>query len=144
MARSKGPGPAAERIAAQRAAELDKLIRFATQIAQGWAESLAVGDKKVEWVAIQGRSRTPISGAAAAAVVHPLEHDAGIAFVLGSTGLMDLLFVVTARGGTYSVNISNHARPWEQSEHLRAHPDHAGDRQRVLRVAARYARQGAR
>jgi hypothetical protein len=142
MGERKDSGQAAERIAARLAAELNKLIVFATQIAQGWAQSLQVGDEKVVWLAIEGHSRTPISGGAAEAI-HPLENGAGIAFVLGCTGVMDLLFVVSRRGETYSVNISNHAKPWERSEHLRVHLDHAGDRKRVLAVATRYARRGA-
>jgi hypothetical protein len=51
--------------------------------------------------------------------------------------------VVMGREEAYCVNISNHARPWERSEHLRVHMDHPGDRKRVLAVATRYARGGA-
>jgi hypothetical protein len=135
-------GQAPERIAARRIAELHKLVGFATQIAQGWAQSLQVGDENVVWVAMKGHSRTPISGAAVEAI-HQLENGVGIAFVLGCTGVVDLLFVVMGRGETYSVNISNHARPWERSEHLRVHLEHAGDRNRLFAVATRYARRGA-
>jgi hypothetical protein len=142
MGKRKDVGQEAERVATRCAAELHKLIAFATQIAHGWAQSMQVGDEKVAWVAITGHSRTPISGAAAEAI-HQLENGAGIAFVLGCTEVMDLLFVVSGRGETYSVNISNHAKPWEPSEHLRVHLDHAGDRKRVLSVATRYARRAA-
>jgi 3-oxoacyl-[acyl-carrier-protein] synthase-3 len=142
MGKRNDCGQAAERVATRGAAELPRLIGFATEIAQGWAQSLEVGDEKIVWVALEGHSRTPISSAAAEGI-HQLENGTGIAFVLGCTGVMDLLFVVSGRGETYSVNISNHAKPWERSEHLRLHLDHAGDRNRVLAVATRYARRGA-
>jgi hypothetical protein len=142
MGKSKEPTGAAERIAALREAELNKLIAFATEIAQGWSASLKDGDERVVWIAIKGQSPMPASSGAADAIIHQLEHDAGIAFVLRIAEMRELLFVVAGRGDTYSVNISNYARPWERSEHLRVHLDHQGDRKRVLTVATRYARHG--
>jgi hypothetical protein len=125
----------------QREREQGQLIEFAEQIARGWAEQLKVGASGVEWVAVKGGARTPISASGARAVILHLEHDAGIAFVLGSPGVMDLLFVVTRKSKAYSVNISNNAKPWDRSERHDVRPEYAGDMKELLVAARKYVRK---
>ncbi len=122
--------------------EQSKLIGFAERIALGWAEQLEVSKTAVEWVSVKGGVRTPVAGFGARPVVHPLENDAGIAFVLGSPGVMDLLFVITRKSAAYSVSISNNARPWDQSERHLVRPDYVGDMKHFLTAAKKYVRKG--
>src|SRR5215218_7157770 len=82
------------------------LVEVAGRIAHGWADKLGVGKDAVEWVAVGGTARAPISSGGEAPV-HCLEGGAGIAFVLAAPGVIDLLFVVRGAGGAYSVSISN-------------------------------------
>jgi hypothetical protein len=118
-----------------------RLMAFAERIAQGWADELGVGKDAVEWVAIQGGCRTPVLNARAEDVIHLLEKDTGIAFILGSPGMMDLLFVVTVRGAAYSVNVSNNAKPWDRSERRAVRPDRVGDVKHLLAVVRRYVKR---
>jgi hypothetical protein len=136
-----GDPEATQKVEARRAVEQSKLIALAERIAAGWAEQLKLGKDVVEWVAIKGRSRAPISNAGAEAFIRQMDNQPGIAFVLGCAGVMDLLFVVSCRGALYSVNISNNARPWERSECLKVRPDVAKDMHRLLAAAERYARR---
>jgi len=136
------PGQPAVKIATRHEEEQGKLIGLAERIAHAWAEQLEVGKNAVEWVALKGGSRTPIA-AGARAVVHQLDNHAGIAFVLGSPGVMDLLFVVTRKSAAYSVNISNNARPWDQSERHEVRPDYLGDMKHLLAAAKKYVRRAA-
>lgn len=135
------PGQVAEQSATRPQEPQARLIEFAEQIAHGWAEQLGVGRDAVQWVAVKGGRRTPISTPGAQPLIHQLEKDAGIAFVLGSPGVMDLLFVVTRKSASCSVNISNNARPWDQSERYAVRPDYVGDLKRFLAAANRYARR---
>jgi hypothetical protein len=125
----------------RRAEEKSKMIGFAERLASAWAMTLEVGQDAVEWVAVKGGARTPVAGSTAEAGVHHLEQDAGIAFVLGAPGVMDLLFVVTPRKSGYSVSLSNHARAADLSERHIVRPDYIGDVKHLLAAAKRYARR---
>jgi hypothetical protein len=127
--------------ASLRCEEKTRLIGFAERIAAGWAVALQVGQNAVEWVAVKGGARTPVGGSSAEAVIHQLEHDAGIAFALGAPGVMDLLFVVTHRKSGYSVNISNHTKVGDSSERHIVRPDSVGDVKQLLAAAKKYARR---
>jgi hypothetical protein len=133
------PGQAAARLAARRDEERGRLAGLAGRIARGWADRLGVGEGAVEWVAVRGGARAPLSAGPGAAV-HWLDGGAGVAFVLAAPGVADLLFVVRGRGEGYSVNISNSARPWDPGRRLGLRPDRPGDLKRLLEAAARYAR----
>jgi hypothetical protein len=142
MRTSDHRGQAVQATAARRAEELSELIGFAERIAGGWADQLKVARDAVTWVAIKGGCRTPISTAGAQAAVYQLENEPGVAFALGTPGVMDLLFVVTRRGAAYSVNISNSARQWDRSECHLVRPTISQDLKRLLASAARYAQLG--
>jgi hypothetical protein len=120
--------------------EQRNLLAFAERVADGWAEQLAVGKGAVEWVAVRGGRRTPLPDAGADAAVHRLEGGRGIAFVLGSPGVMDLLFVVTPKKVAFSVNISNNARPADRGERHDVRHGYVGDVKGLLVSAERYAR----
>ena len=126
-----------------RREEQDRLIGFAEQIARKWAATLAISLDAVEWVAVKGGGRTPITGALSGTVIHQLENDAGIAFVLGTPGVMDLLFVVSRRRNGYSVCISNNTRPADRSERIVVRPDYVGDMIYLMAAAKRYVRKVA-
>ncbi len=126
---------------ARQGEEQGKLIEFAQRIAQGWADQLNLGTNGVEWVAVRGGRRTPLGSTTASAVVLPLERGNGVAFILGSPGMIDLLFVITCRSTGYSVNISNNAKPWNQSERHDVRHDYAGDMKDLLVAARRYVRR---
>lgn len=134
-------GPAAGSKVAGREEEWGKLLQFAERIAQAWAEQLEVGPNVVEWVSVKGGCRTPLSATEAKTVVLRLEHEAGIAFVLGCPGMIDVLFVVTHKRTAYSVNISNSSRPWDRSERHEVRPDRVGDLKRLLTAAKKYVRK---
>ncbi len=125
---------------ARQGNEQGKLTEFARQIALEWAGQLNLGTNGVEWVAIKGGHRTPLSSTAAGAFVLPLERGNGVAFILGSPGMIDLLFVVTCKSTGYSVNISNNAKPWDRSERHDVRHDYAGDMKDLLVAARRYVR----
>jgi len=134
------PRQEAARHAARRDEEKGRLIGLAGRIAHGWADKLGVARDTVEWVAVRGAARTPLS-AGVADSIHWLDGDAGIAFVLAAPGVMDLLFVVRGRGVAYWVNLSNNARPWDPGERLGLRADCQGDVKRLLDAAARYVRR---
>ena len=136
------PGQAAARLAARRDEERGRLAGLAGRIARGWANRLGVGEGAVEWVAVRGGARAPLSAGPGAAVLW-LDGGAGVAFVLAAPGVADLLFVVRGGGEGYSVNISNSARPWDPGRRLGLRPDRPGDLKRLLEAAARYARGAA-
>jgi hypothetical protein len=94
----------------------------------------------VEWVAVRGTERAPVT---ASNLIHWLDGSAGIAFVLTAPGVMDLLFVVRARGPDYRVSISDHARPWDPGDRLGVRPDRLGDMRQLLDAAAKYVRRAA-
>ncbi len=122
--------------------EQGKLIGFAERIAHGWAEQLKVASSAVAWVALKGGQRTPISAAGTGIVAQQLENGTGIAFVLGSPGVMDLLFVVRRKQATYSVNVSNNARPWDRAENHEVRHGYVGDLKRLLAAVSKYVRGG--
>src|SRR5262245_45329425 len=82
----------------RRDEEMGRLIRLSRRIADGWADKLGLGKDAVEWVAVGGTARAPAS---TEGLVHWLNGGAGIAFVLAAPGVMELLFVVRARGQAY-------------------------------------------
>ena len=120
--------------------EQKDLLAFAERVADGWAEQLGVGKGAIEWVAVKGGRRTPLPDAGAEAAVHRLEGGRGIAFVLGSPGVMDLLFVVTPRRVAFSVSISSPAWPGDRGERLDVRHGYVGDVKGLLASAERYAR----
>ena len=125
-----------------QAEEENKLLGFAERIANGWAEQLKVASSGVAWVALKGGQRTPISVAGTGIVAQQLENGTGLAFVLGSPGVMDLLFVVRRQKAAYSVNISNNARPWDQAENHKVRHGYVGDLKRLLAAAGKYVSGG--
>jgi hypothetical protein len=124
----------------RRDEEKDRLVSLARRIADGWADKLGLGKGAVEWVAVRGAAR---ASATAEGLLHWLDGGAGIAFVLAAPGVMDLLFVVRARGRAYWVTISDHARPWTPGDRLGVRPDRLGDMRQLLDAAARYVRRAA-
>ena len=119
---------------ARREQEIGKLSDLAGRIAHGWAERLGLGKDVVEWVAIDGGSRLAVS-ALATPPLHWLGGDAGVAFVLAAPGVIGLLFVVRASGGSYWVNVSNSARPADSGERHGVRLERGGDVKRLLEAA---------
>lgn len=118
------------------------LVDLAGRIAHGWADRLGVGRSSVEWVAVGGTARGPLAPDAEAPVRF-LEGGAGVAFVLGAPGLIDVLFVVRSRGASYWVNISSNARPWDPGERHGLRPGYLIDMRVLMDAVTRYARRAA-
>jgi hypothetical protein len=112
---------------------------FALRIAHAWADQLGVSQDAVEWVAVKGACRTPVSNPGAA--IHRLENGLGIAFVLGGAGRMDLLFVVTQKRVGYSVSLSHLAMPGDPCERYDVRPDYVGDLKHLVAAAKKYVRK---
>src|SRR5262245_33443847 len=100
-----------------------QMIAFALRVAHAWPDQLGVSRDTVEWVAVKGGCRTPISNTGGSAVIHRLENGLGIAFVLGGAGVMDLLFVVRRKRLGYSVSLSHLAMPGDPCERHDVRPD---------------------
>lgn len=118
------------------------LVELAGRIAQGWADKLGVSRDAVEWVTVGGTARAPLPPGGEAPV-HCLDGGAGVAFILAAPGVIDLLFVVRARGAAYWVSISNNARPWDAGERHGLRPGYVTDMRLLMEAVARYARRAA-
>lgn len=117
-----------------------RLSELALRIADGWADKLGLGKDALEWVAVRGTARASVT---ASNLLHWLDGGAGVAFVLAAPGVMELLFVVRARGQAYWVSISDNARPWDRGGGLGVRPDRLGDMRRLLDAAAKFVRRAA-
>jgi hypothetical protein len=126
--------------AARRDERKVRLTELALRIADGWADKLGLGKDVVEWVAVRGTERAPVT---ASNLIHWLDGGAGIAFVLAAPGVMELLFVVRARGQAYWVSISDNARPWDPGDGLGVRPGRLADMRRLLDAAAKFVRRAA-
>ena len=123
--------------------QYSQMLAFALRVAHAWADQLRVSPDAVEWVAIRGRCRTPVSKTTGSSFIQRLENGLGIAFVLGSAGVMDLLFVVTRKRVGYSVSMSHHALPGDRCERHDVRPDFVGDLKHLLASAKKYVHKVA-